>query len=364
MRVLVAASDYPNINGHKGMMYIHTRNLYYLKEGIEVFVLNFCAKENYIIEGISVITLNSYITNIEKTKYDILILHAPNIRNHYLFLKRFGNRFPKNIFFFHGHEVFDIYKEYPKPYDFRKKTLIRILVERLYNKYKLMVWKKYFPQIAYKSKFIFVSNSLESWFYKYINLNSKEFRKNSYIINNSIGEVFEKNNYCIKEDYDYDFITIRANLDSSKYAIDLVTEIARTNPQYKFLVIGKGDYYKINQRPENITLINQAFSQNELLQYIDQAKCALMLTRHDTQGVMSCELASYGIPLITSDIQICHEIFDVYNNVVYINNQNVVQEFSDIMKKGIDIGNKKFYLADQTVKKEVELIKSCTLENI
>jgi len=106
MEVFVLATDYPDNTGKVTLMYIHSRNLYYTSQGIHVTVLNFAAQESYVYQGITVITLQDYVKN--NLRYDVLICHAPNIRNHYFFFLRYGNRFPRFIFFFHGHEVLKI----------------------------------------------------------------------------------------------------------------------------------------------------------------------------------------------------------------------------------------------------------------
>lgn len=48
-RVLVLAQDYPNNNGGVTLMYIHTRNIFYKNHGIDVDVLNFKTKINFIL---------------------------------------------------------------------------------------------------------------------------------------------------------------------------------------------------------------------------------------------------------------------------------------------------------------------------
>ena len=68
------------------------------------------------MDGIKVISLKSYKN--DNTKYDVLVLHAANIRNHYKFLKKYGQKFSRLLFFFHGHEVLKINEVYPKPYDY------------------------------------------------------------------------------------------------------------------------------------------------------------------------------------------------------------------------------------------------------
>lgn len=85
-----------------------------------------------------------------------------------------------------------------------------------------------------------------------------------------------------------------------------------------------------------------------------------MLTRRDTQGVMSCELATYGIPLITSDIPVCHEIFDDFEHVYYLNNdlRNIDLLTLCLERVAVKRNNIKYYKFnyENTVKKEEEII--------
>lgn len=84
-----------------------------------------------------------------------------------------------------------------------------------------------------------------------------------------------------------------------------------------------------------------------------------MLTRRDTQGVMSCELVTYGIPLITSDLPVCHEIFGDLINVSYISNDIDKVDLREIYEKAMTtMENKKIlsYNYKNTVEKEEKLI--------
>ena len=157
----------------------------------------------------------------------------------------------------------------------------------------------------------------------------------------------------------FDFITIRNNMDSSTYCIDLVCKLAEKNPKLKFLIIGKGKIFEHIHKPNNVTWINDFLQHNEMLKRIDSAKCALMLTRRDTQGVMSCELATYGIPLITSDLSVCHEIFDGLDNISYISNDIDKVDLKKIYENVMETMNNKKILSynyENTVKKEEDLI--------
>lgn len=354
MNVLVLVADYPNNCGNKSLMYVHVRNKYYQKNGINVTVLNFKTKEQYSFEGVSVISFNEYKKRIKYFEGNILICHAPNLKNHYLFMKKYLDLFNHVIFFFHGHEVLDINKEYPKPYSFnRKNECLRVVVQKLYDSFKLFIWHNYFKKIENKSDLVFVSNTLFSKFKKYCHL--KDI-KNWHIINNAVGECFELNNYRpVKEQYDY--ITIRSNLDSPTYCVDILCKVCEKLPNSKFLLIGKGKYFKYNEKPSNLKLVDTLLLHEELMDYINSSKKALMLTRNDTQGVMSCELCTYGIPLITSNIPVCKEIFANFNNVILIDNNDLdvdkIENFENLSST-----KNETYFSKNTMVKEVELIRN------
>ena len=70
MRVLVATAAYPTLDGKRPQYFVHVRNLYYIKNNIDVTVLNFACTESYYIDGIKVISLLDYKKMIKK--YDIL----------------------------------------------------------------------------------------------------------------------------------------------------------------------------------------------------------------------------------------------------------------------------------------------------
>ena len=153
-KILVLATDYPDNNGNVSLQYIHTRNVEYLKFGISVTVLNFSARINYEIDGIRVITLKTY--KKEQNKYNLLVSHAPNLRQHLLFLLRYGKNFYKYIFFFHGHEVLRCSKVYPKPYNYVSYNLVLKYLRDIYDIFKLQVWHYYFLANLKKSKLHYI----------------------------------------------------------------------------------------------------------------------------------------------------------------------------------------------------------------
>jgi glycosyltransferase involved in cell wall biosynthesis len=246
-----------------------------------------------------------------------------------------------------------------------KKTSIRkIIIQDVYDEYKLFLWRQYLPKILHKTFLIFVSNWMYEEFIKWVKI-PKELISNKYSITyNGVGEIFEKESYDNSIEKEYDFITIRPNLDGSKYAIDVVRSLALANPDRKFLVIGKGEFFDHYSTPENMTRIERILNHNEIIDYLNKSKCALMPTRTDAQGLMACEMATFGIPLITSDIPVCHEIFDDFPSVAFIDNDTQgdidLSEYIKILINIKEVNKIQTYYSEQTMRKEFDLLNNIT----
>lgn len=241
MKALILAERYPDNDGSVALMYIHTRNLYYAEHGIDVTVLNFRATTGYRYQGIRVITWKEYAA--EKSNYDLLVLHAPNVKNHYRFLTIYGDRFPKFVFFYHGHEVLKINQVYSKPYPFVHVNCIKKSIQEIYDTFKLTVWRRYLPTQAHKSHYVFVSRWMYEEFLKWTRIPKDTIRGKYSITYNCVGKSFENETFDTKSEKQYDFVTIRSNLDVSKYAVDIVNRLAKNTPGRKFLLVGKGDFF-------------------------------------------------------------------------------------------------------------------------
>lgn len=340
LKLLVLVSDYPDNNGNMALAYVRTRNVYYKSQVNKVDVISFATKKEYEIDEIKVYP-KSWFTKHKVVNYDILICHAPNLRNHYLFLRKYSGLFKKIIFFFHGHEVLKINEVYSKPYPFVKQNKFMQTIQNIYDEIKLAVWRKYFQKHNKSSYCIFVSKWMRDEFYKWTKLPSKILHGHEYITYNSVGEVFELNSYNRECEKSYDFITIRGVLDGSKYCVDIINKLAYKNPTLKFLLIGKGNFFKYYDKAPNLTLIQKLMSHQEMCSYMDMAKCALMPTRTDAQGVMMCEMQAYGMPVITSNIPVCQEVFGGIPGVAFIDNshpddikiQSLYQKIKDVAAK-------------------------------
>lgn len=358
-KILVLVVDYPNNHGKVALTYVHTRNRFYIENGIDVTVLNFSAKEDYCIDNIPVVTLKTY--EQEKEQYDILVCHAPNIRNHYRFLRKYGNRFPKFVFFFHGHEVLKINEVYSKPYLYVQNSKLIELAQNVYDDFKLGIWRKYYPTVKNKSKYIFVSKWMLDEFLKWTQIPFNAIKDNCEITYNCIGKIFEETSYDFQCKKEYDFITIRSYLDGSKYCADVVNKLAFANPKMKFLIVGKGSFFDHFEKAPNLTWMNRTMNHSEIIEHMQKSRCALMPTRTDAQGLMMCEMASTGMPLITSDIPVCHEVFDEFENVTFIDNSQTnldLNNILDVLYASIPYHKRECYYNAKTSKKEVDILKA------
>jgi glycosyltransferase involved in cell wall biosynthesis len=330
--------------------------MFYRRKGYSVTVLNFNTKTDYEKDGIEVISLHKYEEIKSKTEFDIAVCHAANIKYHYRFLKKNDILFKHIVFFYHGHEVMKL-KDYPNDYSYIRNNRFVSLLTPIYDRVKLSLWKHYITRNIDKIELVFVSEWMRDTFMTNIHLDDSVLkRKNLHVIYNCISKRFEESSWikdCAKE---YDFITIRGCIDTSKFAIDFLNQLAFSNPEASFLLVGKGEYFNHNKKAPNLIRIEKYMNQNEICDILNKSRCALMPTRLDAQGVMTCEMASFGIPVITSDIPVCRYVLDGFSNVRYIENANANVNLLQILSE-ISLPEKKnnrFFEAE-TVQKELDL---------
>lgn len=366
MKILVLAADYPNLEGNLSLYYVHTRNLYYVSQGLDVSVLNFAAQEDYEIEGVSVYTVSSMRARLRTSAFDVLVCHAPNLRNHYLFVLLYGDLFPAIVFVFHGHEVLRRSRVYPKPYAYAAGgSYCRLFLDDCYDIIKLRVWRRFLEGISSKAWLVFVSQWMFEEFVRWVRVDPSRLEERTRIIYNSIGPVFETGRYDGNRPKLYDFVTIRSSLDGPKYCIDIVNDLARSNPEFHFCVAGRGDFYRFVKMPDNVTHVDKYLSHKEIIGLLNSSRCALMPTRLDAQGVMACQMATFGIPLITSGIPVCREVFAGFRNVAFISNEapntGFVGTYRELVCDNSLQTNTKFF-AENTSGREVELFREIVRE--
>jgi glycosyltransferase involved in cell wall biosynthesis len=367
MRLLVISEAYPCIDNLYAASFVHTRCVEYLKKGVELVVLSFSASHSYTFEGVEVNTETDFL----KCGFDfeLIMSHAPNLKNHVRLLNqvRFSNQ--PLIVYFHGHEIMDTAKYYPKAFEFDKKNKIKKIIQYLYDPVKLFLMKKFLKKVIQRRnvKLIFVSEWMQEIAFESMKLTYKDtirFKENSLIIFNGVNDYFLKNKYVPDFKLLADFVTIRP-FDNSKYAIDLVYKLAKENPQKTFHIYGMGKFFDYVPSLSNLTIFQKYIAQKDIPGLLNKYKAAMMPTRLDAQGVMMCEIAVFGMPLLTSDISICHEMLGEFSNVAYLSNNLAKDVNLDSLLKSLvyknDVNtNTKFdiqFLCEQELSVAVEMLK-------
>lgn len=343
MNVLIITETYPNDCNPYQMMYVHNRSVYYKSCGLDVTVLSFRSESDYEYDGIKVISTR---TAADLDSFDAIFFHAPNLRNHIRYYIRNRKKIAdKAIFVIHGHEALDYTKYYFGDYSGTRKILLR----SLYEKVKLKILGSFFSFNKDRLRIFFVSEWMKSHFSKNLKIDANEFKH--HIIYNSVNPIFEQSSWNESSKKEYDFVTIRP-LTELKYGSDIVIKLAVNNPSKKFLLVGKGNIFNYLDKPENVYHIDKFLSPENIKEILDSASCALMPTRLDAQGVMACEMATYGVPLVTSDIEVCREVFNGFDNVSFISND-------EPKLPNIKLGAKaKKFIQLNTCGKEVQVLRT------
>lgn len=356
MEVLIFVSGYPSNENIYNCTWAHTRSLEYLKCGITPYILNFGCSQSYIYEDVMVFP-QSDIEILLKKNIETLIMHSPNVRNHFRLLKKVGeDRFDNIIIFCHGTESMSINHDYPQPYTFMKESIVKRLIRDIYDKYKFFYFRNFLKKNLKKIHIVFVSEWMKNVFVKNIfNLNSSSINIEYSIINNSINEVFLNKKYSSSDEHFANFITIR-RFDESKYAIDLLVEHALANKDKTYHLYGKGSYFKYHRKPENLKIFDHFIKPEDIPELLNHYDCAFMPTRCDAQGVMMCEMASYGIPLITNNIDVTKEMLTSFSNAIFFNKSDFSEVFNLNNLSPLTIKNLRFSNSN-TSEKEVELLR-------
>lgn len=356
-KILVLCEDYPSEGKPYKMAWAHTRNVLYVRAGFEVHVCSFSAASSYEFQGVRVLPAVDLPADPEAV-YHCLIAHSPNIRHHLWLMLRFKSK--PVIFFSHGNDAMYINRDYPAPYAFSRLPVWKRLLRDLYDHAKMQLWRWYMRGRRQQLTLVFVSQWMKDRFVANI-MDPDEVNVRSHIIPNPLWPDFYVREYSDEREDSWlaDFVTLRP-LDGSKYAVDLVVALARSNPDYSFHVVGEGEFFRHFSPPANLTWIRRHVPQPELASFLRQYRCALMPTRVDAQGVMACEIASFGMPLITSDIPVCREMFAGYPNVLLLSDAGFSQRLGAEMFPAAARGEavKSRFSLENTVDREIALISA------
>ncbi len=359
MKVIVLAEGYPSPENFYNLAYIHSRLLYYVRNGIAVKVLSFQAKAPYQFEGVAVVDKHTFSRTDSTSNYDIVISHAPNLRNHFLFVLKNIKQIKRLLFFIHGHEVLIKRDYYPRPFEFDHAGKRKELIHSVYDLIKVRILNLILTQLLKRkpTTLVFVSEWMKIEALRNLGLDSDRFGESLVIINNNINESFYENSYTPAAELWGDFITIRP-LDNPKYAVDIVLDIAQANPKKSFHIYGRGQLFRHRALPANVVWHDRFVPQKEMIQILCHFRTALMPTRLDSQGVSVCEFASFGIPTYTSNLPVCKMMVGDFENVRFFSNE-AVAEFSkiEVFDGTPSSADKRKFAPENTVLKEIELLE-------
>jgi glycosyltransferase involved in cell wall biosynthesis len=320
MKILVICQDYPNSRNPSVMTFAHARDVSYREFGHEVEVLSFAAKTAYERDGIPVfpeIGLNRHVG-----EFDVWVMHMPNLRNHLRWLLKHRAMLKRLIMIIHGHEFITWTSCVPQvfPIAWNWKTVLKQWAGYCYDWLKLKIWRIYFQtRLGRRTSLIFVSDYILKEAERCIGVSFDNLGIEHKVIHNPIHRAFEGNRYTQPTSPLADFVTIRP-FDEPKYGVDIVCRFARSHPRYTFHIHGRGEYFKHCQPPPNVTVIEQFYPPQELPKLLGQYRCALLPTRWDSQGVLMCEIAAFGMPLLVSDLEICRQMVGTFPNVGFFSN--------------------------------------------
>lgn len=349
MKFLILAEDYPSAANPYALAYIHSRLIEYVNRGEECLVLSFSADSDYVFEGIKVV---SHVSRLGE--FDLVISHAPNLKNHMIYILRHLSDITKIVFWIHGHEVMNVYKQYPKAYPWAYKQRFTKLLHFLYSPVKLY-FMRYIIRFLMRMRnvrFVFVSK----WMYEIFSTNIFELDENDYsVIPNPINANFLSNRTPIASVNENKRAICIRPWDNSKYAVDMVVSFALFNPQFQFDIYGSGKFPNHNSVPKNVNFISRFLVQSELVEIVAHYDFAILPTRLDAQGVFACEVATSGMPIIVNDIPIMQEVLFGFPNVAFLPAESFKEEYlDDLPTRSFELNER--YLPETIISSELEML--------
>jgi glycosyltransferase involved in cell wall biosynthesis len=315
LKIVVVVQDYPSLARPTTTAFVHSRNLWYSAQGVEVVVASFACKTPYTFDGIHVAPANRRVL----WGADVIVSHAPNVRNHVRLL--WSRTEAPVVFFFHGFEVLKTNRYYPRPFSFqqRRSDPWRRLAVGAYDAVKVRVLRRFLQRKrGDRARFVFVSDWMRRAFSACVPGGESIIDGRNSVIPNAVHPTFERQRYRPPREPLADFVTFRPHTDVPKYAIDLVIDIARRFPNFRFDVYGTGRLPEVLQAPTNLRHIDRMIPQSELAELASSYRAALIPSRLDAQGVTACEMATFGIPTIVSDLPVAREFLEHFPNVGFI----------------------------------------------
>lgn len=315
-RVLVVVPDYPTEANLYLAAFAHSRNRRYIQAGLNIQVAVIKSgkrvQTSYVMDGVPVVTggLKDLKALIGRKQYQAIVVHFVDLLHYDVFDGYITNE--QLIFICHGPETsFPCLPNVARPY-FSKP-----IDDPPVNQRKIDAVRRY----AQKDNvdWVFVSQWLMDESEKLMGV---EF-KNKHCIHNVVDEGLFP--YREKDADNRKKILMLRRFDDNCYhsvdiAIECILSLSRRPffDDLQFEIVGDGKLFPLITAPvkdfPNVSLRRTFVPNSKISEVHAENGILLAPSRHDSQGVSSCEGASSGLVVIGSDVTCCSYFFDEETN--------------------------------------------------
>ena len=311
MKVIVLTGRYPSTDNPYAHMFVHTRNIEYVRQGHSVRVLVPSEKSHkYMIDGVNVEMAPSSDLRKELASADRVMVHlllhrfSQALDAAPLYSELLENNIP-TVFFIHGVETQTIWGSRRDDIKWHSPFSLARWAYRdcfLINKMRKTLALFNEPQV--RVKFVTPSKWMMHEAIGYTNVNIEA--KTSVIPNGIDTSKFAFEDHWHNR---HSLLSIRPLYLKGKYAVDLMIEstaILRGKVHSTLYGAGPEEASIINELQardltNSFTLVNKFINSKDIPSIHSEHGIYLAVTRMDAQGVSMCEAMSSGMPTVSFD---------------------------------------------------------------
>ncbi len=334
---LLITPGYPSLENKYNSAFVHTRVKAYQKSniGVDVIVCNEIPDiKMYEFDGVNVFKCDYYILRetLKSKKYKKVLIHF--FDNKYAnVLESIDTSEMQLYFFLHGAET--LYRDWPKiisPY-FGPEVEINDYWEAIFKKKDFYI-KKY--NNLKNAKWLFVTEWTKTRCEELLDIKFNNYDIIPCLIDTNLFKYERKDPELRKK-----IFVLRKFDDINSYSLDTVVrvilELSRRPffDDLQFDIYGDGSLHERILAPvkdfENVIIHKKFLNHEEIRKVHETHGIALFPTRFDSQAVSSCEAASSGCAVVTSDIPGVRQ-FIPHDLGVMCNTENY-KEYADVIEK-------------------------------